>query len=554
MRMLGLSLASLLVGGAVLQGADVRLTLNPEWAGQPMAVPSPVKTTEQEHRVRITRLSALLSGFVLRRTDGSTVIFPDTYGWIDGASGATTVMLKGVEQGRYAGLEFTIGLPPDLDAADSGRWPAGHPLNPLTDRMYRGWRGGYDFVALEGNWGTGQAPQRGFSFHWAREAGVMRVRLDRPFEVKGPTVVRCGWDVAALVRALPFEADGQEASLANAAIRAVSWRGQSVDLNPSAESAATPAAGEVPLVVPSGFPQPTLPLDNPLTRAGIELGKQLFSDRRLSGNGQQACVACHRPEHAFSDSAPLSLGAEGHPGVRHSPSLLNLAWQPAYAWDGSAPQIRDQAKNAMTSSFEMNGDLAKICALLGKDPAMARGFAAAFGSPGVNADRIALALEQYVLTLVSADSKFDRAARGEVALTGLEKKGQELFLTEYDPARGRYGADCFRCHGGALFGDYVYRDNGLGLTDDRGRAVITGSVDDEGKFKTPSLRNVGARAPYMHDGRLPDLAAVVAHYSNGVHRTRNLDPNLGQHPDPGIKLSAADQEALVAFLLTLTSG
>ena len=139
-------------------------------------------------------------------------------------------------------------------------------------------------------------------------------------------------------------------------------------------------------------------------------------------------------------------------------------------------------------------------------------------------------------------------------LTGLEKKGLELFLTEYDPARGRYGADCFHCHGGALFGDYVYRDNGLGgAKGDRGRAVITGSADDEGKFKTPSLRNVGARAPYMHDGSLADLRAVVAHYANGVRRTPNLDPNLGKHPDAGIALSPADQEALVAFLLTLSS-
>jgi len=572
MRLSVLSAAGLLLFAAALQGADLRLEVNPEWAGQPIGVPSPVRSTRAEQQVRITRLSALLSGFALRRPDGSAVYLGNQYGFIDAGSGRTGVTLTGVDKGKYSGLEFTIGLPHDVDSQDASRWPAGHPLNPITDGMYWGWQGGYVFAAIEGNWWTGSGPHRGFSFHLASGAGVMRVHVDVPFEVQGPILVRCAWDLAAMIRPLQFEADGKGSSthsraddplahwLADSAVRAVGWRGWEPNASTVTDLADSSAvrpvpAGAVPLVVPAGFPQPSLPADNPLTRAGIDLGKALFSDPRLSGNGTQSCISCHKPAHGFADPAAVSIGAEGTSGFRHSPSLLNLAWAPAFDWDGSQPLIRNQVLNAMTGSQEMNGDTRKIAAKLAQDRAVAERFRVAFGSPGVTPERISLAIEQYLLTLVSADSKFDRAARGEESLTATEQRGLELFLTEYDPAHGRHGADCFHCHGGALFGDYVYRDNGLKASpDDRGRGAVSGQTYDDGKFKTPSLRNVAVRGPYMHDGSLADLKAVVAHYMRGVQRTPNLDPNLGKHPDSGLDLSEADQAALVAFLLTLTSA
>jgi cytochrome c peroxidase len=126
-------------------------------------------------------------------------------------------------------------------------------------------------------------------------------------------------------------------------------------------------------------------------------------------------------------------------------------------------------------------------------------------------------------------------------------------MTENDPRTGQHGADCFHCHGGPLFSDHQFHNNGLLPSDnDPGRFRVTRSDADRGKFATPSLRNIAHTAPYMHDGRFATLEEVIAHYSTGIHRSPTLDPNLAKHPNGGIGLSAEDQQALVAFLKTLT--
>lgn len=125
--------------------------------------------------------------------------------------------------------------------------------------------------------------------------------------------------------------------------------------------------------------------------------------------------------------------------------------------------------------------------------------------------------------------------RGDGELSADERRGFELFFTEYEPRTGSRGADCFHCHGGALFTDHQFHDNGLG-----------------GKFATPSLRNVALTAPYMHDGRFATIEEVLAHYDHGIARTSALDPNLAKHPANGLGLSADDLRALVAFLNSLT--
>ncbi|MCB0221269.1 MAG: c-type cytochrome, partial [Chrysiogenetes bacterium] len=145
------------------------------------------------------------------------------------------------------------------------------------------------------------------------------------------------------------------------------------------------------------------------------------------------------------------------------------------------------------------------------------------------------------------------AMAGGVELSREEQRGFELFMTEYDPLRRQYGADCFHCHGGALFQSQTFANNGLDLDyADWGRALVTGNESDSGKFATPSLRNVALTAPYMHDGRFATLEEVVAHYSEGVQRGSTLDPNLAKHLDGGVPLSPEDRQALVAFLKTLT--
>jgi hypothetical protein len=305
--------------------------------------------------------------------------------------------------------------------------------------------------------------------------------------------------------------------------------------------------------VPTGFPQPALPADNPLTEEGIRVGHRLFFDRRLSGNGSQSCAACHDPRAGLGDRVALSLGAEGEPGRRNAMPLHNLAWHPAFAWDGTRRTIREQVRAAMTNPVEMDARPADVEAKLGEDPRVRRDFAAAFGDEAVTMERIGLALEQYLLSLVSAESRFDAAMAGRAALTPDEQRGLELFMTENDPVRGRRGADCFHCHGGALFSDFGSRSNGLDrVSADAGAQNLTGRPEDHGRFKTPSLRNVALTGPYMHDGRFETLEQVVAHYDHGVQRAANLDPNLAKHGPTGLGLSDADQRALVAFLRTLT--
>jgi cytochrome c peroxidase len=190
-------------------------------------------------------------------------------------------------------------------------------------------------------------------------------------------------------------------------------------------------------------------------------------------------------------------------------------------------------------------------ATLSNSPDYPDRFRTAFKSPDITPQKIALALEQYLLTLIASRSKFDLALLGRATLTPPEQRGLELFMTESDPRTGQRGADCFHCHGGPLFTDHQFHDNGL-ANPGPGLSTVTGNPADSGKFATPSLRNLARTAPYMHDGRFASLDAVITHYSSGIHRNPSLDPNLAKHPAQGLQLSASEQLDLIAFLLTLT--
>jgi cytochrome c peroxidase len=202
---------------------------------------------------------------------------------------------------------------------------------------------------------------------------------------------------------------------------------------------------------------------------------------------------------------------------------------------------------------EMDETLTNVCAKLSATSNYPAMFAGAFAPPEITPEKTGLAIEAFVLTLIAGDSKFDRAMRGEAQLNDDEKRGAELFMTEYDPRTRQYGADCFHCHGGALFTDNQFHNNGLDAGPaDFGREKVTGNAADHGKFSTPSLRNVALTAPYMHDGRFATLEDVVNHYRRGMKRSATLDPNLAKHPDGGVPLSDEDVRALVAFLKTLS--
>jgi len=302
------------------------------------------------------------------------------------------------------------------------------------------------------------------------------------------------------------------------------------------------------------FPIPDLPRDNPLIVERVDLGRTLFYEQQLSRNDRQSCADCHQVTSALGDHKPVAMGAEGQAGTRNAMPLFNLAWKKSFFWDGRAASLREQALQPIQNPLEMHETLTNVVAkLAGARYDYATAFTRAFGSPEITPEKIGLALEQYVLVQTSFNSKFDRVQRGEEQFTTAEQRGFELFATEYDPRRGQYGADCFHCHGGPLFQSQDFANNGLDATFyDLGRYKITKRAGDEGKFSVPSLRNVAVTAPYMHDGRFRTLEEVVEHYCTGMKRSATLDPNLAKHPDSGLPLSAADKEALVAFLKTLT--
>jgi len=518
--------------------------------------------------VEISRLDWLVSEIALQKADGTWLPGSDWYGYLSAAGGRLRVESDGLPPGDFRAVRFRVGLAREIDLGDVTKWPPEHALNPQVNGLHWSWMGGFIHLALEGRRPVAKGEPEGFSFHLAREANPMIVTVPVEFRGGGPVTIRVAFDVTKLFDGLDFDRDGNsthsrdEDELAprmkanvTRAFRAAGVRYDLLQpLAPASTATARPPGTQpFPLQVTERFPQAQLPPDNPLTVEGVALGRRLFHDPQLSINGSQSCASCHQQPHAFADPRPFSLGAEGQRGVRNSMPLFNLAWHGAMFWDGRAQNLRDQVRFPIEDPLEMHETLPGVVAKLQRDATYPGEFAGAFGSAGVSADRMERAIEQFLLTLISQDSRFDRAARKLETLTAEERRGFQLFITEFDPARGLRGADCFHCHGGTLFTDHLFHHNGITLDPaDLGRMAITGHEADRGKFKTPSLRNVALTAPYMHDGRFRTLEEVVEHYSGPLPRTPALDPNLAKHPEAGIQLTAEDKRDLVAFLKTLT--
>ncbi len=296
------------------------------------------------------------------------------------------------------------------------------------------------------------------------------------------------------------------------------------------------------LVVPTGFPAPEIPPDNPLTVEGIALGERLFADPILSVDSTIACISCHLPAHAFSDPRPFSQGVSGLTS-RNSMPLFNLLWSSSLFWDGRTASLEDQALEPVQEPVEMGEDWDRVVAKLERHPEYPALFARAFGDVPIDRQRVVQAIAQFERTLVSADSKYDRWLAGQAELTPAEERGFLLFHTE--------AGDCFHCHVAPLFTDNEFHNNGLDrVPPDEGLAALTGKRFDRGKFKTPTLRNVEYTAPYMHDGRFQTLEEVIEHYDSGFHRLALTDPLLLIRRN--LDLTPADKRALVAFLKTLS--
>ncbi|MBX2979644.1 MAG: c-type cytochrome [Flavobacteriales bacterium] len=314
------------------------------------------------------------------------------------------------------------------------------------------------------------------------------------------------------------------------------------------------------LEIPPNFPPMPIPADNPITVEGVLLGRHLFYEKRLSGNNTMSCATCHLQTHAFADPATTSVGIDGIAGTRNSMALINLGWEQRFFWDGRAMSLEEQIFFPVRDPIEMHETWPNAVAKLQADPAYVSLFGAAFGTTTIDSVLTSKAMAQFLRTLISGNSKFDKWSRGEVALTPEEQGGFVLtFLEGGDPAvfpGGQFGADCFHCHphGGGRFTDGLMRNNGLDFEEDwtdLGLAGITGLPQDRAKFKTPTLRNVALTAPYMHDGRFQTLEEVIEHYNSGGKPSPTVDPNM-KYTQGGLGLTPEKKAQLVAFLNTLT--
>ncbi|MGE7468308.1 cytochrome c peroxidase [Bosea sp. NPDC003192] len=305
-----------------------------------------------------------------------------------------------------------------------------------------------------------------------------------------------------------------------------------------------PGAGEGALAAlrtlyrrPDGVPFPEA---NPPTPAKLALGKRLFSDPALSLNGAVACTTCHDPALGFTDGVPIGRGVAGKPLVRHTPHLWNLAWGAAFFWDGRARTLEEQVRGPIEDPLEMGENLSRLASKLARDRSYRKAFAEAFPEhPRIGSEQIAAALATHVRSLVSPKTRFDAWADGnEAALNAEEKAGFALF-------NGKAG--CSNCHSGWAFTDRAFHDIGLASSDlGRGKVIDLPAADHA--FQTPSLRELAWTAPYMHDGSLATLDAVLDHYDHGVVRRPSLSPDLKR-----VTLTEPERAALLAFLASLSS-
>jgi cytochrome c peroxidase len=282
------------------------------------------------------------------------------------------------------------------------------------------------------------------------------------------------------------------------------------------------------------------PADNPATPAKVALGQRLFFDTRLSGNNSISCATCHVPEQGFEDGRRLSTGVGGKPLARHTPTILNLAWADSFFWDGRAASLEEQALGPIEAEAEMAQPVAGLVEELRREPAYVAAFGQVFGSRGIGRDTIAEALAAFEREQVSKRSPFDLWVAGdERAVSSAAKRGFQLFVGK---------ARCSACHSGWSFTDGSFHDIGL-TTTDPGRYAQLPLPTMRHAFKTPTLRDVAERAPYMHNGSLETLEAVIDHYSEGFVRR----PSLSAEMTP-LRLSTTERSELIAFLRTLSGS
>ncbi len=313
------------------------------------------------------------------------------------------------------------------------------------------------------------------------------------------------------------------------------------------------------LEIPSHFPSMVIPENNPMTKEGVDLGRMLFYEERLSGDNSMSCASCHSPENSFSDPNQFSTGINGIQGNRNSMALINLGWQKFFFWDGRAKSLEDQILEPVPNPIEMHQEWGDAVVKLEQDVEYRNMFFKAFGEKGIDSTKVSKAIAQFIRTMISGSSKFDVMYKFEnsLPLNGNDQAILSSISPEewagYDLFKSLTGADCLHCHSGILMHINKFSNNGLDATfTDIGRGAITGNPNEIGRFKIPTLRNIALTAPYMHDGRFGTLDEVIEHYSSQLVSSPTIDPLMEHLSSGGVQLDSQEKDLLKKFLFTLT--
>jgi len=338
-----------------------------------------------------------------------------------------------------------------------------------------------------------------------------------------------------------------------------------------------PLEVELPLGLATGSIQITGLKENPLTRAKIELGRQLYFDTRLSSDNTVSCASCHHPAEGYGKHTQFGIGVNGQQGGRNSPVSYNRILSSLQFWDGRAASLEEQAKGPIANPIEMANTHEKAIGTLKSIPGYVKQFEAVFGAKGLNIDTVAQAIASFERCLVTGPSPYDFAEQlkrfeklsaddiadikaddpelyatylkavdeaGKSPLSDSARRGRELFFGER--------VNCAACHVGANLADEKYHNIGVGMDKpmpDEGRLAITKKSEDYGAFKTPTIRNVALSAPYMHDGSQKTLEEVVEHYNKGGIPNKNLSSKIKK-----LDLKEQEKKDLVEFMKACTGS
>lgn len=295
------------------------------------------------------------------------------------------------------------------------------------------------------------------------------------------------------------------------------------------------------LKLPPGFPEPPMPPDNLLTQSRVALGKKLFFDPNISRDSTISCGSCHLQENAFAEPLPVSVGIDGLTSSRNAPTLFNLAWSSSFFRDGGQPTLELQAKAPIQTRHEMDLNILEVVERLQSDPEYVEMFWNAYQREP-DPFGITRGLAAFQRTMISGNSPFDQYyyQKREGVLSSAALRGWDLFRSD--------SLNCSTCHSGFNFTNDRFENNGLyAIYADTGRAAITTFPKDVGLFKVPSIRNVEVSGPYMHDGSVTSLEAIIDHYAGGGSGHVNQSPLIS-----GFTVTESEKQDLIAFLKSLT--